>query len=671
MSLVVLDGVHLGFGRKTILQDLGLRIGERDRIGLCGPNGSGKTTLLRILAGEQGVDAGKVLRARGVRVGWLPQDLVLEGGRALMSLVMGSVPGREELDRELERATRRLAAADRTAGESTEPAAADELMEAAERVAELHDRAAHFDTFFSEHEAATILAGLGFSTRDHERDVAELSGGWKMRAVLAALLFQRPDLLLLDEPTNHLDLPSVAWFADFLRRTSRAFVLICHDREFLDEQIDRVVSFESEGVRQYKGNYESYRRQRAEEEIVLRNKARNLEREREKAEQFIDRFRAQANKARAVQSRIKALDRMAPVETFESRRAMSFSFPACERAGSEVVRLERVAKRFGEHVVFDGVDLVVRRGEKVGIVGVNGSGKTTLLKLVAGELTPDRGNVRLGHQVRAGYYAQHHVETLRRESTVFDEVAAQDRSAGQTRVRAILGAFLFSGDDVEKRISVLSGGERSRVALARLLIKPGNLLLMDEPTNHLDLESSEALAASLATYDGTLVFVSHNRSFVGRLATTIWNVAERSVEVYPGTLADYRHTQQQRGESPATEVAPPPVPARPRSVAPTPQRDRQGERTRRRDEARRRTERSRRVGPLAGRVAEIEGRIAQLEREQRERSTALADPAVYEDSDRRAELLSGYQRAAIELERLSAAWEVAQAELEEARGESD
>src|SRR4051812_28529903 len=321
MSLVVLDEVTLFFGDRMIFDAASLRLGHGDRIGLIGPNGSGKTTLLKIIAGEQEIDDGQVTRANGVRIGWLPQDLSIAGGRSLIDMILSSVPGRAELDR-------RLAAAE-TDLEELSRSGADEaaLLDAAEDIAELHDRIDHFERFFGEHEALAILAGLGFQPGEEDRDLGELSGGWKMRAVLAALLFQRPDVLLLDEPTNHLDMPSVAWFADFLKRWPGCFILISHDREFLNEQVTRIVSLELEGIRSYPGNYERYLIQRAEEEEILAGKAKNLERQREHLEKFVNRFRAQANKARAVQSRIKALEKMEDVETFQKRHVMRFSFP--------------------------------------------------------------------------------------------------------------------------------------------------------------------------------------------------------------------------------------------------------------------------------------------------------------------------------------------------------
>ncbi|MCA9690732.1 MAG: ABC-F family ATP-binding cassette domain-containing protein [Myxococcales bacterium] len=675
MSLVVLEQVSLGFGAQIIVDSLNLRIGREDRIGLVGANGSGKSTLMRMIAGEQSPDAGALRSARRLRIGYLPQDIAVAGGRPLGEFVTASVPGRAALDDELARVEEALAVAQRAHDEAPGETAAEALMDAAGSLADVHEQIAHFEEHYSEHEALRILAGLGFAAGDERRDLGEFSGGWKMRAVLAALLFQRPDLLLLDEPTNHLDLPSVAWFSAFLRRYSRAFMLVCHDREFLNEQISRVIAFEPEGVRQFTGDYEGYRRQRAEEETVLQNQARNLGREREKAERFIERFRAKASKAKAVQSRVKALDKMDEVRTFERRQVMRLHFPPCKRTGAQAIHIQGLAKAFGEHEVFSDVELRAARGDKIGIIGVNGAGKTTLLRIVAGELAASAGQVVFGAHVEVGHYAQHHAEALDGSRTVFEELQARAPDAGPTPIRTLLGAFLFRGDDVDKPISVLSGGERARVALARLLIRPGNVLLMDEPTNHLDLESSEALAESLAEFDGTLLFVSHNRSFVRRLATKIWDVHDGRVEVYPGTLDEYldrsRKLREGTGEieasAPATLTPAQHKPA----PAPEPVEDAANARARRRERARERARRERAIGPLKREVTTMEEQIAAIEKAQRERSAALADPAIYDDTARRSELLDAYGADAERLEDLTARWEVAQGALEEAEAQLD
>ena len=656
MSLVVLDSVSLSFGARPILSEAGLRLGERDRIGLIGPNGSGKTTLLKLIAGQQEIDKGSIERAKGIRVGYLPQELVVQSGVPLLDFVLSSVPGRTDLDEQLAATEAELEATRATASE-------DQLMDLAQRIADMHERVDHFERFFSEHQAHRILNGLGFVESDRGRDLGEFSGGWQMRAVLAALLFQQPDVLLLDEPTNPLDLPSVAWFGDFLKSYGRCFILISHDREFLNEQIDRVVSFELEGLRHYPGDYDRYIKQRAEEEQVLEAQARNLSREREHMEKFVNRFRAQANKAKAVQSRVKALEKLDDVELFAKRRVMRFSFPPTERPVNEVVRVEGLKKAYGDLVVFPGIDLTVERGEKIGIIGVNGAGKTTLLKMIAGELTADAGTIRLGNKVQLGYYAQHHADTLDKASTVYDEVARAKPGISPNRVRSVLGAFLFSGDDIDKPIRVLSGGERARVALARLLVAPGNFLLMDEPTNHLDLDSSESLAKALVSYDGTLMFVSHNRALIRTLATRIWNVEAGAVETYPGTLSEYMYSSSLRRRG---EDVPPQARAAQSSSDESAQGTREDAKARKHREAQLRNKRYKVVGPLQQVVDRLEARIGSLEAAQAERSEQLADPAVYEDDTRRNELLNGYQKAAEKLEELTARWESAVESLEAA-----
>ncbi len=673
VSVVVLDKVSLGFGKKQLVDDLDLRIAPGDRIGLIGPNGSGKSSIMKMIAGQVVPDHGTVRRQKNTRVGYLSQDLDDPGTASVLQTVLGGVPGRPQLEAALAQAESELARAQANDDEAA-------MMEVAADLAEAHERIASFDQHFAEHEAHRILAGLGFGPDEHARPLAELSGGWRMRAVLASLLFARPDVLLLDEPTNHLDLPTVAWFGDFLRQYSGAFVLICHDRDFLAEQAGRVVSLEPEGVRQFRGGYEQYIKQRAEEEVVLENQARNLAREREKAEQFIDRFRAQANKARAVQSRIKQLEKMDEVQTFTRRKVMTFSFPPCARAGNQVLKVDQLDQGFGDRKVLEGVDLTVVRGEKIGIIGVNGAGKTTLLRTIAGELQAQGGSIELGHNVKLGYYAQHHADILTGGDTVLESVSQRNRGVSETAVRNMLGSFLFQEEDVDKPIRVLSGGERARVALARLLIDPGNLVMMDEPTNHLDLESSESLAKSLATYDGTLIFVSHNRSFVRQLATKIWNVEDGTVELYPGTLDEYieRHSPDAKSSAKASGAAAPTAspdvaakpsggggPQPPVSVEGAATESRAERKARKREEAQRRATANRKLGPIKKRIQALEARIETLEAEQRTRNLELADPQTYHDAEKRNALLTDYQRDESALAELGEAWEVAQMELEE------
>ncbi len=654
MSLVVLEDVALGYGGRTLFSSLSARVDSGERIGVVGRNGSGKSSLLKMIVGNVDPTAGSIRHSRGSRIGYLPQELSDLSGRTLISYVVGSVPGRDELEHDMQAVQSDLET-------STDE---DELMELSQRLVDLHERLAAFESEFGEHIAETILQGLGFKAGDMEADIGTLSGGWRMRAVLAGLLFQRPDVLLLDEPTNHLDVPSVTWLGDFLRRYQGAFLLICHDREFLNDQVSRIVSFETEGVRNYRGNYEAYVVARAEELEILEKRASNIAREREQAERFISRFRAQATKAKAVQSRIKAVEKLDAIVLPEKAKSLTFRFPPCERAGQDVVKLESVAYDYGSGEVFSDVTLNARRGDRIAIVGANGNGKTTLLRIMAGQLTPTGGASTLGYNVKPAYYAQHVAAQLDVRSSIFDDIWRHSAVDDVTRVRTALGTMLFSGDDVDKLIGVLSGGEKARVALARILVDPGNLILMDEPTNHLDLESSEALAAALETFGGTIMFVSHNRSFVNRLANRIWDVSGGTVVEFPGTLKEYMDHCVGRGEPMNEDATAAPTGAdtltaeenghAATAVTSTPQ-----------PKAVRKRINPARVRAHQTKVTELEERIAQLEQSQEARSTELSKPEIYDDQKRYSELLTSYRDDASKLEELMGRWEAAQAELAE------
>lgn len=640
MSLIELENGSLSFGERTILDEANLRIGERERIGLIGRNGSGKSTLLRVLIGEQSLESGALRRANQCRIGLLTQDVARIDGASVMASVLETVPGRAD-------AEQRLSALEDAIGGATDP---DEQMRLASQIAALAEELEHFETFFAERNAARILQGLGFSESDLQRDPNELSGGWKMRAVLAGLLFQRPDVLFLDEPTNHLDVPSVRWLGTFLKDYPASVILICHDREFLNAHIERVVSFEPEGLRQYTGNYEQYLRQREEEQTLLDARARNQEKELKDLERFVERFRAKATKARQAQSRAKRIKRlqaeMAGQKRPQASRTLSFSFPEVARSGRDVLTLEDVSKSFGDLALYRGVKARVAAGDRIAIIGRNGAGKTTLLRLMAGELALDAGEVRYGANVALGYYAQHHSDVLHDRNTVLDEVWAVDATKGQAQVRAVCGAFLFPGDDVEKRIGILSGGERARVLLARILVKPGNLLLMDEPTNHLDLESAEALAEALETYGGTLIFVSHNSAFVNRLATKVWDIEDGAIVEYPGNLREYERKRAEL-EAASDKSSPntaakkrrkrrPPSP--PKKSTPEPPAE---------------TTASPPASPPARpQGSKLDGRIAALEHEVAEFERDLADPAVFADKALFDRTMGAYQEAQDKLEEL-------------------
>jgi len=633
MSLVTADQVSVFFGKKTILDEASFTIQPGDRIGLVGPNGSGKTTLLRLLVGERETDEGDIFFARGVRAGYLPQDIYELPPGTLVESVRQVVGGRDALDR-------RIAAVE---AELAEAESDEARLELAQRLHDLHEESVTFEEHFGRHRAEEILSGLGFGPADFDRDIGVLSGGWKMRAALAGLLLLGPELLLLDEPTNHLDVPSLAWFDDFLRRSRKALVLVSHDREFLNRQIGRVLSFETEGLRTYTGNYEEYRAQRLEEEENLELRARRQAAQRSETLRFIERFRYKSTKARQVQSRIKRLEKESVIQTRDARKNIRFRFPEVARSGRDVVKIEGLAKAFGEKVIYRDLTRTINRGDRIAIIGRNGAGKTTLLKLIAGELAADAGKIGFGANVQTAYYAQHHTETLDRDKTILEEVWGLVPREAQSTVRSILGAFLFSGDDVDKRVGVLSGGERARVALARLLVLPSNLILMDEPTNHLDLDSSERLVEALREYGGTLVFVSHNRSFINQLATKTWDVVDGDIAEWPGNLDAWLHHQAQlaQPETPETDAA------RPTS----------SEKERRQREAREREAKNQRLRPIKNEIAQLEKRIADLEAEQKQIEPRLADPEFYGNFAKSGPMLAKYQENREKLEELYARWE--------------
>jgi ATP-binding cassette subfamily F protein 3 len=648
VSLVTVNALTVGYGARLLFDEASLSIGPSDRAGLIGANGTGKSTLLKILAGWQKPDGGTLRFRRSTRVGYLPQELVEMPDAPLTEAVLSTVPGRDALDG-------KRVALEEQLGQSVDP---EEQLELSQSLADLHVELEHFEERYGRHRAERILHGLGFQPGECDRRVSTLSGGWRMRIALAGLLLQDPDLLLLDEPTNHLDLPTLTWFDDFLKRSTKALVLVSHDRDFLDRQIGRVVALEVEGLRTYAGNYTRYRQQRLLEEEQLEAEAERLAAKREEIQAFVDRFRAKATKARQAQSRLKMLERMEDVQVREHRKTLRFRFPEVPRSNRDVVRLDGIDQAYGSHRVYSGASAVLERGQRVAVVGRNGVGKTTLLKLVAGELAPQAGAIALGDRVQWGYYAQHHAETLDRDATVLEEIARVVPEQTQGFVRGVLGSFLFSGDDVDKKVGVLSGGERARVALAKLLVRPTNLLLMDEPTNHLDVASAEALIEALAGYGGTLLFVSHNRSFLNRLATQVWEIQDGKVVALPGNMDDYlaRLARETVGEPERSTAESGPAASA---------------KARRRAEAEARQKRSAVEGPLKREIASVEERIAELERTQKEREALLADSAFYQDFAKAKPVMDAHRQQAAELEALLDRWEHLQGELARASRAAD
>jgi ATP-binding cassette subfamily F protein 3 len=658
MSLINVTNLGLSFSRKTIFRNLNLQVEPGDRIGLVGPNGSGKTSLLRIISNEISSDEGEVRIKSGCRVGFLPQDAGERMSGTILQCVLDSITSRVSIRLEIEEAERGLKNHLRE----------DIQVRLAARLAELHHDMSNLEKHYPGHAAEKILEGLGFKALDFGEPVSSLSGGWKIRVALAGILYQNPDLLMLDEPTNHLDMPSVHWLEQFLADFQGAIILVCHDREFLNHQIKRVISFETEGVRSYSGNYDQYMDAREEEVKGLEARARNQEMQVKEAKRFIERFRSKATKARQAQSKIKLLKKIELVETHKKSKNIRFSFPEVAPSGRVVLTFQNLSKSYGEKELYKNIDLSILRGEKVAVLGPNGYGKTTLLRIISGEIKATHGEVSLGHNVEMSYYAQHHSEMLDQNKTVLEEVYQVVPNESVSFVRGMCGAFLFSGDDVDKPIKVLSGGEKARVCLAKMLIKPGNFILMDEPTNHLDLMSSEILIDALSEFNGTLLFVSHNQSFISRLATKVWDINDGKIIEYPGSLKEY---YLHLAGTEATESIPVPQKESMRQNEKINQatETKDTRKAVRKEKAEKRNLMRSRLRPFEEKVSYLENRISELEAREKEIGLLLSDPSVYHDKSKSVSLLDEYRHVKEELEDAILKWEECHNELETIKAE--
>ncbi len=543
--MIQLSGAGKRFGHKLLFENTDWLITPRDRVGLVGANGTGKSTLMKILAGLDTLDYGSLIVAKGTTAGYLPQDGLSLSGRTVFAECMAVFTELHAMERELETLTHRISELDHTSAE---------YADVADRYHSLEHEFRTRDGYSIEADVGRVLMGLGFRKEDWERQTDEFSGGWQMRLALAKLLLQKPNLLLLDEPTNHLDLEARNWLEEYLHDYPHAFVLISHDRYFLDVTVNKIAEIWNKRFWFYTGNYDKFLTQKTQRNEQLQAAYRNQRDRIEQLEVFINRFRYQATKAKQVQSRIKELDKIERIEVPPEEKTIHFSFPQPKPSGRIVVEFEGVAKVYpgknsagvnsGEKEVFRDVNFLIEKGDRIALVGVNGAGKSTLIKLLAGTELPTQGEFRLGHNVQADYFAQDQYKELDPDARMIDDLGAASPRSTQTELRSLLGCFLFSEDDVFKKIGVLSGGERGRYALLRLLLHPANFLLLDEPTNHLDLRAKDVLLDALMDYSGTVVFVSHDRYFIDKLATRVFEIGEGKVEVYPGNYEDYLWRKQ-------------------------------------------------------------------------------------------------------------------------------
>jgi ATP-binding cassette, subfamily F, member 3 len=655
--VIQISSLSKAYGDRVLLDAVSWQLGDGDRVGLSGPNGAGKTTLLRMMAGLEEPDSGLIIRPSGLTVGYLPQDGLAHAGLTLVE--EAGLAFKPLLDMRAE-----IAGLEDRLGDDGVSEAEHAVM--LSRYSELQEEFRRLEGFSIDLRITTVLRGLGFKPADFDKACETFSGGWQMRIALAKLLLGRPGLLLLDEPTNHLDLEARNWLEEYLTSYPHAVILVSHDRYFLDAVVTRITEIGLRTLTDYVGNYSSYLRERDARMERLRQQKKDQDDEIERMRAFINRFRYQATKAAQVQSRIKMLDKIVPIEIPPERKRVHFSFPPCAKSGRTVLDLGGISKRYGDQVVFRQVSLHIERGDRIALVGPNGAGKSTLMRILSGVEAPDAGTRTEGHQVVAQYFAQDEATRLDPTLTVYQTLAGDAPMHMVPQIRNILGGFLFSGDDVDKPVRVLSGGERTRLAVARMLLRPSNTLLLDEPTNHLDLDSKDVLLEALEDFGGTLVFVSHDRYFVDKLATKVIDVGGGDAVVYPGTYEEFLWSRRQRppAEPAATDRVADPRPttdggpiltgaATPRVSKPEAQlsydarkaQEAVARRQRRAADARRR------------RIDELEARIADRERAIKDIEASMSAPGFYEDHVSAKPVIDRHQALMWEVGDLMHQWE--------------
>jgi ATP-binding cassette, subfamily F, member 3 len=649
--MLSVNNLDIRYGDKHLFRNISVRLNGRERVGLVGVNGTGKSTLLKIMAGLIETDAGVVTRAKRTSIGYLPQEVTsFPSGRTLYAEAETAFAELLTMQCELELVNRQLAA------DAPHNVNYEALLQ---QQGELQHRLDQSDIFRMEAQIEKVLTGLGFRQTDLNKECQTFSGGWLMRLMLAKLLLARPSLLLLDEPTNHLDIESVTWLEEFLSGHNGAMVIISHDRTFLDNLTDGTWELSLGNLTVYKGNYSRYVTEKETRLQVVRAAYENQQARIQQTMRFVDRFRAKSTKASQVQSRLKQLEKMDLIELEDSEHKISFRFPPAAPSGRLALEGSDLRKIYDGQCIFNHVGLQLQRGDKLAVVGVNGAGKSTLARIMAGEEQADGGTLRFGHNVRVSYFGQHQARELDPQLTVLQTLSQVSADLTITQVRSLLGAFLFRGDEVEKKVQVLSGGEKSRVALAKMIATPANFLIMDEPTNHLDMMSQEVLQEALGQYDGTIVIVSHNRFFLDQFVNRVLELKDGTASLFEGNISDYLgKAKALRAEALAV---PPPGPAATAGAIPAKAKGKDA----RRHQARLRLEKNQKLGPLKKESDKAEKQIELLEARKSELEQCLADPELYADQNAFAERSKEYKEIEQRLVRCYRKWEEMLAEIEE------
>ncbi|MCH1408079.1 MAG: ABC-F family ATP-binding cassette domain-containing protein [Verrucomicrobiales bacterium] len=653
--MLAVDKVSIEYGARSLFQELSFTVRAKERWSLAGPNGAGKSTLMKIIAEIEHPDTGGIIKAKQTTVGYLPQEGVQHEGSTIFEEAAKAFDDVKQLQKQLAEVEKEM--------ESGDPQS-EEYGDLLEVFGDLQLRLEHHDVSRMKPRIETVLGGLGFKQSDMDRDTGEFSGGWQMRIAMAKLLLREPSVLLLDEPTNHLDIETVQWLEQWLRNYGGALILISHDRSMLDNLTNRTLAFENGGVEQYSGNYSFFLQEREARREQAERAYRNQQKEIEKAEKLINRFRAKATKAKMDQSRIKQLDKMERIELEQDAATVDFRFPQPERSGRTVLKLESACKHYGDNKVIDQFDFEIERGDKIAILGVNGAGKSTFSRLVAGDEEPTFGERIVGHKVGIAYFSQTHADELDPTRTVLETMEVSVTREAATNLRTLLGAFLFRGDDVFKKVSVLSGGERGRLALARMLLQPANFLILDEPTNHLDLHSQEVLQKALIDYTGAYVIVSHNRSFLDPIVTKVLEfIPGEPPKLYYGNVSDYIEKKQADLEA-----------AKPKAggFASTGSSKTGGGANRkeqRRLEAKAREAKAAKLKPLEEEFESVEEKIGSIEQEKSELTNKLVDPEFFKKGEEAAEATKRFAEVESQLEGLYSKWNELSDKIEELKGE--